>query len=247
MPHIRHLRNAPIIEAVFDFKVKAASDFQAEDFKVLREELAPRFPIMEAAHSSQVRIEFKAAPPDVNTEHFGHVGYFFKSQDGKQIAQFRVDGFTLNKLAPYTSWDELFPIATELWGRYRDVATPQTVTRLAIRYINHIDLPWDVADFDDYLRAGPIVPKELPQLVPAFLLQSLIVDSELDIAANVTQRLQTSPSEHKHTVILDIDAFKTVDLPPDDLRIEGTINQLRVFKNEIFFNFLTEAAIGRYE
>lgn len=247
MAQIRHLRSAPINEAIFDFRVKAASDFRVEVLTSLRQILSERFPKVDEARGAQILIGVKPGLPEVATQDFGLQGYFYKSEDEKLIAQFRVDGFTLNRLAPYTSWDELFPIANELWEQYREVATPEAVTRLALRYINRIPHPGPEVDFGDYLRAGPVIPPELPQTTPAFLLQVQIYDAERDIAANVVQRLEASLADQKYTVILDIDAFKAVDLPPDDPSIQITFDQLRRFKNLIFFNYLTEEAVRRFE
>jgi uncharacterized protein (TIGR04255 family) len=139
------------------------------------------------------------------------------------------------------------PLTNELWALYCDAATPQAVTRLALRYINHIQLPWPDVDFDLFLRAGPVVPSELPQFVPAFNLQVLIADTENEIAANVIQRLESSLKDERNTVVLDIDAFKAVDLLPDDPVIDSCFARLRDFKNQIFFNYLTDDALRRYE
>jgi len=245
---IRLLRSAPITEAVFDFRVKVANDFHVEDLASLKQMLSGQFPKVEEQRGGQVTIGFKPGPPEVlSSKDFGLQGYFFKTDDEKLIAQFRVDGFTLNRLAPYTSWDELYPLASELWKQYCGVATPQTVTRLALRYINHIPLPWPNGHFDEYLRAGPNVPPELPQTLAGFQSQVVIHNDKEDIFANVVQRYEASFEEQKSTVVLDIDAFKTVDLAPYDANIPIIFGQLRNFKNTVFFNYLTDEAVRRFE
>lgn len=247
MTQIRHLSRAPISEAIVDFRVKAANDFKVQDLQSLVDSLSDRFPSVEERRGGQVTIGFKPGLPEISTEDFGLQGYFLKSPDEKLIAQFRVDGFTLNKLAPYSSWAELSTLARELWNRYWAVATPQTVTRLALRYINHINLPWPKFDYDDYLRAGPNIPAELPQFVAGFHTQVVISHRELDMLANVVQRYEGSQAQQTNRVILDIDAFKSVALAPYDERIVEIFEQLRSFKNMIFFNFLTESALRSFE
>ncbi len=37
----------------------------------------------------------------------GIQGYFYKSDDGKNIARFRKDGFTFSRLKPYTDWESV--------------------------------------------------------------------------------------------------------------------------------------------
>src|SRR5574341_349425 len=108
MPPPRNLRNAPIIEAIFDFRVKARVGFRPEEFSELRSHLGNRFPSVEERRGLQAAfamIPGQGQPPVVQA--MGLHGYFFKTSDGKTIAQFRVDGFTFNRLRPYTSWEEL--------------------------------------------------------------------------------------------------------------------------------------------
>jgi uncharacterized protein (TIGR04255 family) len=92
-------------------------------------------------------IQGRGRPPVV--QDLGFQGYFWKTSDEKTIVQFRVDGFTFNRLRPYTSWTELFPQALDLWHLYSRVSRPEVITRLAVRYINRIPLPAGVTDFSD--------------------------------------------------------------------------------------------------
>lgn len=247
MTQIRHLATAPITEAVFDYRVKAANDFQIDRLNDLKEQLAERFPKVEERRGGEVTIGFQPGLPEVvSRKDFGLQGYFLKSEDEKLIAQFRVDGFTLNRLAPYTRWGELYPLSNELWQLYRMAARPEVITRLAVRYINHIQLPWPYVDFDEYLRAGPNIPLELPQSIVGFSSRVVIHNMERNILAGVVQKYEGSPADQKNTIILDIDAFKNVDLAPDDATVQDIFEQLRDFKNLIFFSYLTDKATERY-
>ena len=250
MPSRRHLRNAPITEAIIDFRVKASAGVNAKKFADLKPRLTAHLPKMEEQRRFQVQATFEvtrdqAQAPTLRT--LGLQGYRFKSGDEKTIAQFRVDGFTVNRLRPYTSWEELFPQAMELWRLYCDTAQPITVTRLALRYINRIELIASNIDFDAYLRAGPSVPPEVPQSLSGFLTRVTIQNSEMNIFAHVAQALEASGQHQQPTIILDIDAFKGGQFTPEDPIIEDTFGELREFKNLIFFNYLTDEALRRFE
>ena len=251
MPTPRHLQTAPITEAIIDFRVKARPDLRAEDFGAVKDRLAARLPKVEERRGLQARIELLKAkgeqpgPPLV--QDLGLQGYFFRSQDEKIIAQFRIDGFTLNRLRPYTSWEDIFPQAMELWELYLKVAKPVEAVRLAARYINHVSLPPGVQKFGDYLRGSPVIPPELPQYTSSFLTRVTIHDPLNDIAAHVTQALQPTGSAQRLTVILDIDAYKEAQLPPEDPAIERVFEQLQIFKNLIFFNSLTDETLRQFE
>ncbi len=43
---------------------------------------------------------------------------FSKTPDRLNVAQFRRDGFTFNRLRPYTKWEEIRPEALRLWQLY---------------------------------------------------------------------------------------------------------------------------------
>ncbi len=247
MPQPRHLRSAPITEAIIDLRVKANPELHVEQFSSLRSTLSNRFPKVEERRGGRITFQFSATPPKPTVEDLGPQGLFFKSADEKLIAQFRLDGFTLNRLKPYTSWEELIPIAMELWTVYCETASPQAVTRLALRYINHVPLPPDLTDFDKYLRAAPTVPSELPQDVSAFFSRVTIHDPDKDLAAHIVQTLEIDPEKRNFILLLDIDAFREVHLSPADPDIITTFTYLHDFKNLVFFNLLTEEILRRFE
>lgn len=247
MPQQRYLRKAPISEAIIDFRVKASPQVSSKSFLTLKERLATQFPTMEEQRHFQARFEVRDQEQMSTQQRQGFQGYRFKTADGKTLAQFRVDGFTVNRLHPYTRWEELFPQAMELWALYCGLARPVTVTRLALRYINRIQLARANADLDTYLRAAPKIPPEIPQTVGGFLSRVMIRDVEGKTAAHVVQALETNTQTGQPTVILDIDAFKTGQFPADDPAIPVIFDQLRTFKNLIFFNYLTEETLKEYE
>ncbi len=65
----------------------------------------------------------------------------YVSEDEVKLVQFRLDGFTFNRSKPYTSWEQVFPEAFGLWKEYVSLAAPEFVNRIAVRYINRLDLP----------------------------------------------------------------------------------------------------------
>lgn len=248
MPQPRHLQSAPLTEAIIDFRVKARPGLHAHEFSTLKPVLADRFPKVDESRGGQVT--FQLSPAGAVTpglQDLGLQGYFFKSPDDKLIAQFRVDGFTLNRLEPYTSWKELLPIAMELWQLYCKVASPEAAIRVALRYINRISLPSDLSDLALYLRSAPSVPPELPQDIGAFFSRITIHDPDRLLAAHVVQALEKNAATRKITLILDIDAFRDVDMPPDDPKLEMTFTHLHDFKNLIFFSYLTDEILRRFE
>lgn len=247
MPEPRHLSSAPITEAIIDVRVKVRADFNPSTFLGIHAQISDRFPIKEERKGSQVTFRVgSAGSSGPEFQDLGTQGFFFKSSDEKLIAQFRNDGFTLNRLKPYIGWDDLFPVAVDLWNLYVATAAPEAVTRIALRYINHITLPDRPIELDDFLLAVPPVPRELPQFIGAFQSRITIHDPEAGYAAHIAQSLEPGPKGSGPTLLLDIDAHRDTDLAPDDPEVVATITRLHDFKNKIFFNMVTEDTLRTY-
>ena len=239
MARIRHLTRAPITEALIDFRVSAPKEFDATKFLALKKQLGDRYPNVQERRGAEAAIEFGPGKFSTHTEDLGLHGYFFKSADGLNIAQFRVDGFTFNRLKPYTSWEQIFPEALSLWKLYTERVSPECVSRLALRYINHLNIRLPIEDFSQYLTSPPVVPPELPQEISSFLTRVVLHEPELSLAANVTQALEKGLDPNSVAVILDIDANKVGEFDPHGEEISQVLEALHVFKNRIFFSRLT--------
>jgi len=95
-------------------------------------------------------------------------------------------------------------------------------------------MPFPKNDFDEYLTAPPIVPKELPQGISSFLTRIVVTEPSLGINAVITQALELVPPMREITrlpVILDIDVFNQDPKGMTEADAWNTIEQLRHFKN----------------
>jgi len=249
MAEVRHLNNAPITEAIIDFRVKLPSEFKVEAFLELKKTIGDRFPKVEERKlfSSQLRIK-KGKPQPPSAEYHGVQGYFFRPEDDKKVVQFRIDGFTFSRLKPYTYWEEMLEEARELWGMYCEIAQPEAVTRLATRYINHINIPLPIDDLSDYFTASPKIPDNAQGVISGFLSKVVVYDQELDVATNIVQALEKSTKPDKYiTVVLDIDSFKTGDFNVSNGEIWETFANLHNIKNQMFFSSITDETARLFE
>jgi uncharacterized protein (TIGR04255 family) len=162
------------------------------------------------------------------------------------IAQFRRDGFTLNRLRSYTSWDELRPQALTLWDLYRQTSQAPPCTRIALRYINQIEVPLPAADLREYFIAPPAIPEGSPQLLTEFFTRIVLTDPVTGLMVGVVQATQPSRTASVGTVLLDIDAYRAADggIPHND--VARTLDSLRALKNNVFFGSITETTVRRY-
>ena len=175
------------------------------------------------------------------------VGYAFRTSDNQRVVQFRSNGFTCNWLRPYAEWSDLRDMAVRMWQIYLGAAQPDQVVRLGLRYINHLELPVPRDDFAEYLTAQPNIPAALPQTLMSFFTRVAIQDEGIDCVAVVTQAFEGIINPKVFPLILDIDASKLVNLQPNSDEIWILLDQLRDFKNRIFFESLTEDAVRVFE
>jgi uncharacterized protein (TIGR04255 family) len=239
-----HLSKAPITEAIIDFRVKLPDGFDIGKFATLRHKLERDYPHVEEKKLLQSGFQQEVGKQPVRIwNELGVHGDFFLSADRTRIAQFRQDGFTFNRLMPYTSWDDVFAEASRLWNIYVETAAPSEVSRIAVRYINRILLPLPLHEFSEFLNAPPVLPADVPPHVTEFLSRIVIQDLDKGIAANVVQALEPLPRVNYLPVILDIDVYRQnlSDEPNQALLLKFA--ELRNLKNRIFFGSLTPKAI----
>ncbi|OHB76312.1 MAG: hypothetical protein A2Z34_05845 [Planctomycetes bacterium RBG_16_59_8] len=237
--------NPPIREALLDIRVVLPEETTMEVLSQFQDEIKDRFPIKEERTSWKGRLQFKpGSPPEFVDPDSCPEGFLFRSDTGKKIAQARKNGFTFNKLKPYGrpygSWSEFQPEAKGLWEHFVRVARPKNITRLALRYINCIELPLPIGDFKDYLLTTPEVAKGVPQELAKFFMQLVVPKGTSGLIANVTETME-SIDKDKNVLpfIFDIDVYRNVNLAPSDKLIWEIFEELRSYKNMIFKKSVT--------
>jgi len=244
----RHLKRAPIREALIDFRVQLAEGVTVQGLEQMAVQLEGDYPTKGIIQTLQAQLDVAGPIIKPDLRH-GKLGVLLKSPDEKTQVQFRLNGFTLNRLKPYTSWEEIYPETIRLWRLYVEFAKPTVVVRLAARYINQLELPLPVINLRNYFIAPPQVPESLPQTLRAYLTRVVIHEPSLEHSAIVTQSFEPNPTDKEHAaILLDIDAFKSVALKPvEHEEIDRVLNDLHRFKNDVFFGSITQRASKLFE
>jgi uncharacterized protein (TIGR04255 family) len=232
---------APITEALIDIGVQLPESVSLTDLEKLHSHIKGEYPDKKPRNLWEEKVELKEDGAPHTETRIQKLGYLFTRADRTQVVQFRLDGFTFNRLRPYTRWEDVCPQARKLWDLYKAGVRPVEVTRIAVRYINSIEIPSKSFDFDDYFTATPKVPDGLPQILDHFFMRTQIPFAEVDAKAVVIQTLSNKQDPMKTVILLDIDVFRQENLPPpDDERIWKIFAKFREIKNEIFLKSITE-------
>ncbi|HEY9228578.1 MAG TPA: TIGR04255 family protein [Gemmatimonadaceae bacterium] len=230
-----HLPRAPITEAVLDVRVRARPDIAASDFAAVHGLISLDYPKSETRRQVTAHISFGEQPSGSSSSSLN--GFFFRSADGLDVVQFRIDGFSINRLRPYQGWEAWFPRFERLWPIYLDVAQPLAVTRVAARCINQIP-GGESGTLEDIFTASIGLPDGIPTNLKTFRNTVTVSDDgDPPKSLNIGQAMQLAPDGRTIQFLLDIDAFTVGEFEPSSVvELFGPLHELR---NTAFFQSLT--------
>ncbi len=237
---VEHFSRAPITEAILDLKVILPDNFSTDTFLEIYERIRDRFPTSEPIHVGSLMVQ---AGPDIKVEtNRQHTGFLFRSGDKLKVFQATLQGFTFNRLAPYSSWKEFRSDARELWEIYRNICKPTYVVRAAVRYINRINIPAKgPIELRDYLNTVPeVAPGMAQKNLSSYFMQLQIPQEDLNCMLIIHESLVPPESTDVISIILDLDLFRQQVWQSGDEAIWHFLDQLRERKNQVFKASITQ-------
>ncbi len=239
----RKLKNAPITEAVIDLRLADSVSISVDDKDRLHDSVGAReFPIVEVQQDFVARFRSRVQSDPGEVDH-ALVGFHFRQES--EVVQFRINGFTFSRLKPYTDWEHVVGNAMRGWSAYVDELGPiGNVSRVAVRYINHMTFKRGEFSLDEIFEAPLRGPDGVPSDVMQYELRTLHRVTE-HRAVFVTQAML--PADGGFAVRLDIDAFEAGSFKSEEESLLPVLGELRELKNSVFFSTLTDKVIERYE
>ena len=244
------LAKAPIVEAVLDIDCDMPPGF---DLAALAgpagEAFRSQYPKPRNQFLEEHRIESKVDGPVKHSSRRAVQALQFLQDDEKQLVQVRRQGFSFNRLAPYSSLDDYLSEIQRTWELFIGIASPAKIRVVRLRYINRILLEFvgGRVDLDAYFRVGPKLPDEEKLQFAGFVNQHTAVEADTGYQANIVLASQP-PENERLPVIFDICVASAKTAEPNDwpwILIE--IQSLRSLKNRIFKNTLTETCLNLFQ
>lgn len=244
--HITFLK-PPIHEALIDIRVEFPHGYDdVSPFEEYHELVKDRFPDKQKKMAFEAKFQLVEAQLTADSAPAKSLGYLFLSKKENKIVQARLDGFTFNKLTPYENWEAFKKEAAELWDKYYEKYRPVKITRVALRYINKIEIPVPMRDFNDYILTVPAIPNGLPQSLSSYLLRIQIPNPNINATAIITQTFE-QPTPKQLPFIFDIDVFIQTNFTDNNPEIWNMFEKLRDFKNDIFFENITDTTMELFK
>lgn len=244
-----HYSRAPIIEATISLGIVPPAILSTEHLTKIRELVQDQYPSMREEHlyTGEVSISEPGQPPEHDDVH-EHLGYVFHSEDGQRSFRANLEGFDFSVKKPYDRWEVFRDEARHLWTMFKDVSGAEEVARVAVRYINRIDIPVSPSvDLEKYLSIYPELPDAWPSgtSIHNFFMQVQSWQEELDCNLIVNQAPAHSPEAGMTSIRLDFDLFREAYEAPWKIENEEDIwnflEKLHERNNEIFQASITDA------
>ncbi len=162
----------------------------------------------------------------------GPLGYCLTS-DASYEVEVTHAGLSCSRVGAYTGFGPLVGEAIWAWERYADVASPSTVSRVAVHYENLFELP-----------AGAEHARLFPQVTGGGGARFARLCGPGTRAA-VVQRNEEA-ERGATTFRFDIDVERTVELPADSSLIWRALGELAKIEHRIFFESVTDEALAPY-
>jgi len=252
-PELSRVPHPPIVEAIVDIDCELSPGVNLADLEApARDSLRDKYPQLQKRLLKQLRIHKQDESAHEHELKDGELEtLLLRSEDNRQLTQFRKTGYSFNRLAPYEGMDAYLAEIERTWKNYCAIAQPLRISKIGLRTINRIAMPLDSnggLNLDAYLKTGPRLPAVEGRTLnfTGFLNQHQIVDQGSGHQVNLALAVE-GKKENQLVLLLDIDAF---DLRPrealDWSEISPVIQSLRNLKNELFFNILTEECLNLY-
>ena len=240
----------PIIEAVLDIDCDMPPAVEVGALESpARSAFRDRYPKFRTLFLQEHMIEARADTPPTMSVRRGIQGFQFLQEDEKQLVQVRAQGFSFNRLAPYSSLDDYLPEMERAWRVFVALASPVQVRLVRLRYINRIPLPMPEGrvELNEYVKIGPRLPDETKLTLFGFLNRVAAVETETGNRVNIIVTSQP-PEEKWLPVILDIEAVADGSIEPVDWpAILARIQSLRDLKNMVFSSTLTDQCLKLFQ
>jgi uncharacterized protein (TIGR04255 family) len=233
--HMPHYEKAPITEALIDIRAQLSPELRFEDLQAVKKHLSADYPRGETRNLGEATLQFGQAVKASAAQR--PLGLMFRNLNDTQVVQFRIDGYTFSRLKPYESWENLRNEAKRLWDVYREVLRPTKVLRVAVRYINQLELPGPKVEPEEYLNTYPLASSKLaPELrdFGPYLMSLSFHQQDLKGMLVLNEALVAPTAPDVISIVLDLDLF--VDNPPvtNEQELWLLFEKLRERKNLYF-------------
>ena len=112
----------------------------------------------------------------------------------------------VNQLLPYRHFEDWEQVVYKAFTIYNEIAPPQRITRIGLRYINRIEIPGEKIAMEDFFTIYPKLPQSLGNIHGPFLVRVEVPQAEQGHTVFITFGTPdlSRPFKGKQTFMLDL-------------------------------------------
>jgi uncharacterized protein (TIGR04255 family) len=232
----------PITEAIIE--ITFGSELQIRDFEKIEKKFNKIYPNRQQLITSTINFGANSSGGSVKVDH-QQGGVRLSSNDEADILILSRQKLAAARLAPYQGWEHLYDKIKSGLKFWKSVAKTQAIARVGVRNINRIDIPIDDQgniENQDYLSIYPKLPKSLDKPMLNYLNQVTLPTTNEFWNAQITSTVIPSPKVNHISLLLDIDVFRTNDIPIKEEDFLKCLSDVRDIKNYLFEECVTPKA-----
>lgn len=175
-------------------------------------------------------------------------GYRLEGADPAELLILWPQSLVVSQLAPYPGWDAFNARFRSAWKVMSRIAGYREITRVGVRYINRIDIPFEdgKAEYEKHLNIYPKLPGSM-ESVDMYTVQMLSGLPKIGCSLRISSGRMPSPLINNASFLLDIDIAKEKDLPKKEGALFELLDIVRNEKNRIFEECVSDLARDRFK
>lgn len=250
---IEDITKPPAIEAIIELKFPPPEEAVSVDiFADLIKEFESEFPVVKKFYMHMAKLDLGQQSASNTQGHTRQLGYNLQTAEtgNYQTVWFHLDKLLVSNVGLYCGGDPLIELFERAWKAYVKCTNYKKADRLAMRYINKIEMHPD--DLHKRLTVLPALPEvDSPIFINEMMCSSAVADEKLENKANLNYffktKSQAEDGTEKIEVFIDIDAYYQgeIDNQKWDI-IRSKLESIRKFKNIFFLGSFTQDGLKEF-
>ncbi len=239
-------QHPPVVEALCEFLFTPNQPWDITLSGLFHEKIKKNFPEKNfKVNLIGSQISMQSLPQEItNKISVAFILQFF-NKEKNSLVQLGKDLLAVNRLKPYTSWEEFKKMINDNLFAYQEVFNPQNVKNFHLRFINKMEFEIKEFKINKYFNYYPHFPSK------AGTFQEFVTKIDIPLresSEKITLLLGTTlPSkEDSISIVLDIDYSLALEKSMDKEEIETLLEHAHEEVENTFENSITEDLRNRW-
>jgi len=236
------LSKTPILVAILEIVFKSDESVKIESLRPLKGIFKQDFPNQLENKLTELQLRPDLDKTFLSLKDKGTNGFVFASETKKRDFTISTVSYNFKQHGKYSTWEEFKREALDIWIKCIPIVCPKTVSRISIRYLNSIEIDSN----NELVKAEKLFNTYIvnsgggsQKPISNYFVRYTNPELEDNITVHFAQELKIGASGSL-PFIIDIDVLFNNEMEYDYEKLSKILDQLRIIKNDYFFDNLTD-------